>query len=178
MTAEIIHEPLREEEKQKFWELWFRARHNAMANLIAAKRAERWSFWIDVVTAVCVVIPIGTVYAQAAKIGDGWYLPIFSLIFSLFALLLTLLAPAQNFKRQINTFYTARSFYTNIAQKARRADGPYIKYEERVYLLRTLEEMFEMAKFNNAEPSGVDFDKANERIKKMPKLPFDGSIDD
>jgi len=163
-------------EKEKFGDIWERARHNALAHLIASRVSERKAFWIDVLTAIFILIPICSAFIQPLGITSPNCLAIISLIGSLGALFLTLIGPAQKFKKVILSHKYARSLYASIAQKARRGDNPHITSDEKKYLLRALEEMFETAKYSSEEPSDKDFVKASSLMKKMKRVPFDIDI--
>ncbi|MFB0980041.1 MAG: hypothetical protein QMC62_03880 [Alteromonadaceae bacterium] len=55
-------EEFTEREKQKFGDIWVRARHNAMAHLISSRKSERKAFWIDAIVAIFILIPIGSAF--------------------------------------------------------------------------------------------------------------------
>jgi len=169
---------LTEDEKYKFGDIWFRARHNAMAHLVASRTSEKKAFFIDVVTAFLILVPIGCAFIQPLnKFSNNW-LALIALSGSLGALFLTLIGPAQKFKKVILAHKNARCVYANIAQKARRGDNPHISDDEKKYLIRSLEEMFETAKYSSEEPSSHDFDIATDRMKSMKKIPFEIIIDE
>jgi hypothetical protein len=171
-------EEFTEREKQKFGDIWVRARHNAMAHLISSRKSERKAFWIDAIAAIFILIPIGSAFIlPLGKISVN-YLATISLVGSLGALFLTLIGPAQKFKKVILSHKYARSLYASIAQKARRGDNPHITSDEKKYLLRSLEEMFETAKYGSEEPSDKDFNEASLLMKNMKRVPFDIDINE
>ncbi len=51
--------------RQKFGDIWLRARHNALANLIAAETAAKCLFWTEVLIALLIIVPLAsTILAQ------------------------------------------------------------------------------------------------------------------
>jgi len=161
-----------EKYREKFGDIWFRARHNALANMEAAieakKEAKKW----EIITSIFIVIPIfgfslANVFEDCSDI-----IGLFSSLFSAAALFLTLVGFIQENKTNLNYHSKAHSIFNNIAQKARRGSNSSLTESELQYLIRSLEEMFETAKNNTSEPSDEHYNTGLERMKNMPRWPF------
>jgi hypothetical protein len=158
--------------KDRFGDIWFRARHNALANMEAAifakNKAKKW----EIITSIFIVVPIfgfslANVFEECSDI-----IGLFSSLFSAGALFLTLVGFIQENKTNLNYHSKAHSIFNNIAQKARRGSNSSLSDNELQYLIRSLEEMFETAKNNTSEPTDENYNKGLERMKNMPRWPF------
>ncbi len=158
--------------QEKFGDIWLRARHNALANLIAAEKAAKCLFWTEVFVALLIIAPLASIIlSQEFCFFKKWNLVI-TVFGSLGALFFTLIGSTREKQRMENYHRRAHMHFNNIAQKARRGD--MIDNEnECKYLIRSLEEMFEAAKNNSYEPTDDQYKQAMTRIKNMPKLPFE-----
>ncbi|WP_417526710.1 hypothetical protein [Marinomonas shanghaiensis] len=158
--------------QEKFGDIWLRARHNALANLIAAEEAAKYLFWTEVFVALLIIAPLASIIlAQEFCFFEKWNLLI-TVIGSLGALFFTLIGSTREKQRMENYHRRAHMHFNNIAQKSRRGDILDLETGEHKHLLRSLEEMFETAKNNSYEPTNEQYNKAMGRIKNMPKLPF------
>lgn len=161
-----------EKYKEKFGDLWFRARHNALANMEASidarKSARNW----EILISILIVFPIYayTLSSVFKEYSDSIIL--ISALCSTGALFLTLVGFIQENKTNLNYHSRAHSIFNNIAQKARRGSNPALCEDELKYLIRSLEEMFETAKNNTSEPSDAHYNKGLQRMKNMPRWPF------
>ena len=158
--------------RKKFGDIWLRARHNAIANLIAAEKAAKCLFWTEVLVAILIIIPIASaILSKQFYWIEKWDL-VLTVFGSLGALFFTLIGSTREKQRMENYHRRAHMYFNNIAQKARRGDILEGDDNEQRYLIRSLEEMFETAKNNSYEPKDEDFYDAFKRILNMPKLPF------
>lgn len=164
---------INEKYKEQFGDLWFRARHNALANMEAATEAKRKVKKYEKKTAIFIVLPIFGITLAQQFTGIAIAISIISALCSVLALYYTLVGSVQ--ENKYNYFYHSRahSIFNNIAQKARRGSSPSLEEGELKYLLRSLEEMFETAKQNMQEPSDSNYDEGLRRMNNMPKWPFD-----
>lgn len=161
-----------EKYKEKFGDIWFRARHNALANMEAAIEAKKESKKWEIYTSILIVIPlIGISIANVCE-NLSSVIGVVSSLCSAGALFLTLVGFVQENKSNLNYHTKAHSIFNNIAQKARRGSNPSLEENELQYLIRSLEEMFETAKNNTTEPSDEHYNRGLERMKNMPKLPY------
>lgn len=158
--------------KDAFGDLWLRARHNALANLEAAHDAKKEIDSVQKRTAILITVPIFCL--TLAEVWDELKVltTIVSGVCSIIALYLTLVGTVQ--EKRSNYFFHSRAhgIFNNIAQKCRRAAAPSLDDSELKYLLRSLEEMFETAKYNMQEPTDRNYDSAFCRMLNMPKWPF------
>ena len=161
-----------EKYREKFGDIWSRARHNALANMEAATEAKNKAKFWEICTSICVVIPIfGFSLANVFEDGSE-IIGLISSLFAAVALFLTLVNFIQEYKTNLNYHSTAHSIFNNIAQKARRGSNPSLSDSELQYLIRSLEEMFETAKNNIVEPSDKHYDDGRKRMNNMPSWPF------
>lgn len=161
-----------EKYREKFGDIWQRARHNALANMEAATEAKKKARFWEVCTSICIVIPIfgfslANVFEDCSEV-----IGLLSSFFTVAALFLTLVGFIQEYKTNLNYHIKAHSIFNNIAQKARRGSNPSLSDSELQYLIRSLEEMFETAKNNISEPSDKHYDDGWERMNNMPSWPF------
>jgi len=161
-----------EKYREKFGDIWSRARHNALANMEAATEAKNKARFWEICTSICIVIPIFG-FSLANVFEDcSETIGLISSLFTAVALFLTLVGFIQEYKTNLNYHSKAHSIFNNIAQKARRGSNPSLSDSELQYLIRSLEEMFETAKNNMVEPSDKHYDDGRARMNNMPKWPF------
>ncbi|WP_068714506.1 hypothetical protein [Vibrio tritonius] len=164
--------------KEKFGDIWLRARHNALAHMDAATVAKSKIRLCETITSILIIIPIfSSTLSNRCSFFQKWDMVI-SLVCSLGALFLTLVGFVQEYRNNYNYHTKSHSIFNNIAQKSRRGSNPFLDENEKKYLIRSLEEMFETAKNNTVEPTDENYNRGWERMKNMPSLPFGLNIKD
>lgn len=160
------------QKKERFGDIWFRARHNALANQVAASKIKKLLILVDVLIALFVVMPFASTACAELELIDSLTASLFSAVGTFSALYLSLVGFIRELRSDFESHNRAHAMFNNISQKARRGENE-LGDDEVKYLLRSLEEMFETAKYHYAEPSDGCYNGGLKRMTNMPKWPFD-----
>lgn len=162
--------------KDRFGDIWFRARHNALANEVAAYRISRILTLLDLLIAIFIIMPLYSILGLQLTLLTELSAALISLAGTLGALYFSLVGFIRNLRSDLENHKRAHAMFNNIAQKARRGEND-LGNDEVKYLLRSLEEMFETAKYNYSEPSDHIYNLGLKRMTNMPKWPFGIPVD-
>lgn len=157
--------------RNRFGDIWFRARHNALANEVAAADYKNRLNWLDFILALLIVAPLVATLLVKEQLLCNTLSIYISVIGTFGALLISLVGLFRDWRESYNNHRRAHAVFNNIAQKARRGENE-LDDREVSYLLRSLEEMFETAKFNFSEPSDKHYNRGLCRMANMPRWPF------
>lgn len=168
---------------KKCQSIWKRARHNALAHKEEKRLLEKKSFIETMIVSVLIVVPIALtslmlIFSKLKQpitvfsVDIIFILPIIVVFCNCIALFITLLSPNLKYRERIFQSDRALSGYQLIAQKIRRLDGAPLDNDEAEFLIRHLEENFEVYKAFANEPSDQVFDTAKIHLEKLVDCPF------
>jgi len=182
MTGEEAQ--LAENIRQTVSKIWKRARMNAFAHKIAARRAQGWEtiFVVaSVVLALAAITSVILLYVLSAPLnlqgaGEaeletlsnwGTVFTLGSVGFTITGIGLQTLQVHFRFGVKSTQHLHYLGSFQHIAQRSREVEWPGMPYEQMAELLRDLERDFQLLKARGLEPRDSDFDEALVLFKKI-----------
>ncbi len=167
--------------------IWKRARINAFAHKVALERyaaaARKYNNISFISGLLAMLFTMGLLILSSKDVSELFnqhsyvlialkvFITILSIISAGFSLHYGQYSNAEHFETQASEHKWLLGAYQFIAQRARSVRWPDMEIEEMIYILRTLEEQFQMLKARGSEPSDEDFEEAHQIMKRIRDRP-------